>query len=69
MIGPAARRHAMRALQAAGEAERNLHPGAIMGTSMLPLMRAQIEMIRAQAFALLQDGEDHGKQGSVVQGG
>jgi hypothetical protein len=68
MIGPAARRHAMRALQSAGRAEISLQ-NTRMDWLQRDLYTAQIEILRAQAFALLQDGEDHGKQGSVVQGG
>jgi hypothetical protein len=54
MIGPASRRHFMRALQAADEADRNLVPGVQYDRALMPLAHALIHMIRGVAFAFLE---------------
>lgn len=54
MIGPAARAHAIKALELANRAELACRPGRRVEEIYQSLARAQIEMIRAQAFALLQ---------------
>lgn len=55
MIGPAARRHAMKALSHAGRAELALAARQRIEPALKEAILAEVEIIRAQAFYLLQE--------------
>lgn len=54
MIGPATRRHFLKALNHAGRAELSMQPGEQIETTQRELMTAQIEVLRGIAFAFLE---------------